>query len=84
MPPSINIISRSALFATAKTDGTLVYLSDKLSDLLGYTEEAVNQSLAAVLTTDEGQQQYLKEILQGNRHSESEAEIEIRTRNGQK
>ncbi|MGB6153286.1 MAG: type IV pili methyl-accepting chemotaxis transducer N-terminal domain-containing protein, partial [Pricia sp.] len=61
------VIDNAALFASARKDGSIVFISKKLLNLLGLGEPQVNRPLAELLTTDTGQQEYLREILKGNR-----------------
>ena len=61
------VIDNAALFASARTDGSLVFISKKFMELLGLTENQLNKPISEVLTTDVGQQQYLKEVFKGTR-----------------
>ena len=61
------VIDNAALFASARKDGSIVFISKKLLNLLGLNEKQANRPLAELLTTDTGQQEYLREILKGNR-----------------
>ena len=77
------VIDNAALFASIKKDGAVVFISRKFRELLGYKEEEPNKPFSELLTTDEGQQQYLREILKSNRNSIRTEEIRIRTAKGE-
>ena len=74
------VIDNAALFASIRKDGTVVFISKKFLDLLGYTRADVQKPFPELLTTDEGQQQYLVEILKSNKNTIRNEEIRIRTR----
>ena len=61
------VIDNVALFASVRKDGTIVFISKKFLDLLGHTQQNLNKPLSEILTVDEGQQVYLKEVLKVNR-----------------
>lgn len=61
------VIDNAALFASIRKDGTVVFISKKFLDLLGHTQQNLNKPLSEILTVDEGQQAYLKEVLKVNR-----------------
>ncbi len=77
------VIDNAALFASIKKDGTVVFISRKFRELLGYKEEAPAEPFSELLTMDEGQQQYLTEILKSNRTTIRTEEIRIRTPKGE-
>lgn len=77
------VIDNAALFVSIKKDGTVVFISKKFLDLLGYTKGELNKPFSELLTTDEGQQQYLREILKRNRNAIRNEEIRIRTLHGE-
>jgi len=77
------VIDNAALFASIKKDGSVVFISKKFLDLLGYNKRELNKPFSEVLTTDEGQQQYLREILKSNRNAIRTEEIRIRTLQGE-
>lgn len=77
------VIDNAALFASIKKDGTVVFISRKFRELLGYREEEPGKPFSELLTTDEGQQQYLREILKSNRSTIRTEEIRIRTSKGE-
>ena len=72
------VIDNAALFASAKHDGSVVFISKKFRDLLGYADTEPNKPLSEILTTDEGQQQYLMEVLKNNRKTIRTEEIRIK------
>lgn len=78
------VIDNAALFASARTDGTVVFISKKFRSLLEVSDIPSNVPLSQILTTDEGQQQYLNEILTKPRKSIRSEEIEIKTQTGNK
>lgn len=61
------VIDNVALFASIRKDGTVVFISKKFLDLLGHDRKNLNRPLSEILTVDEGQQSYLKEVLKVNR-----------------
>ncbi|MEO9894062.1 PAS domain-containing protein [Aurantibacter sp.] len=74
------VIDNAALFASARADGSIVFISKKFLNLLGVEREQLNKPLSELLTTDEGQQRYLKEVLKNNRKNNiRNEEIEITT-----
>ena len=77
------VIDNAALFASARKDGTIVFMSKKFVELLGYTDQDLQTPLSEILTTDEGQQEYLKELLKTNRKNViRDEEIFITTKTG--
>ncbi|MEB8346505.1 type IV pili methyl-accepting chemotaxis transducer N-terminal domain-containing protein [Flavobacteriaceae bacterium KMM 6898] len=76
------VIDNAALFASAKNDGSVVFMSKKFLELLGCEKEDLNKPLSEILTVDEGQQQYLKEILKSKRQQLRSEEIKVKTKNG--
>ncbi|MGP1991798.1 ATP-binding protein [Zobellia laminariae] len=77
------VIDNAALFASARKDGSIVFISKKFLGLLGITENQLNKPLAEILTTDSGQQEYLREVLKGNRKNVIRTEeIKITTLEG--
>lgn len=77
------VIDNAALFASAKNDGSIVFISKKFQELLGSTSSDLSVPLSELLTTNEGQQEYLKEVLKSNRKSIRSEEIKIRTKKEQ-
>ncbi len=78
------VIDNAALFASVRSDGTVVFISKKFLTLLEASNIPPNAHLSEILTTDEGQQQYLGEILTKPRKSIRTEEIEIKTKAGNK
>ncbi|MEC3966404.1 type IV pili methyl-accepting chemotaxis transducer N-terminal domain-containing protein [Flagellimonas halotolerans] len=78
------VIDNAALFASARNDGTVVFISKKFLTLLETSNIPPNTHLSEILTTDEGQRQYLGEILTKPRKSIRTEEIEIKTKAGNK
>src|SRR5690606_16547272 len=77
------MIDNAALFASIGKDGNVVSISKKFNELLGRKDQDINMPLYEILTTDEGQQQYLEEVLKSNRKSIRTEEIKIRTAKGE-
>ena len=77
------VIDNAALFASAKQDGNVVFISKKFNELLGRDAQELNRPLYEILTTDEGQQQYLAEVLKSNRKNIRTEEIKIKTTKGE-
>tara|TARA_R110000868_G_scaffold29420_3_gene109327 strand:+ start:3474 stop:5318 length:1845 start_codon:yes stop_codon:yes gene_type:complete len=77
------VIDNAALFASAKQDGQVVFISKKFNELLGRNDQDLNKPLYELLTTDEGQQQYLMEVLKSNRKNIRTEEIKIKTINSE-
>tara|TARA_B100001750_G_scaffold231123_1_gene228334 strand:- start:121398 stop:123245 length:1848 start_codon:yes stop_codon:yes gene_type:complete len=61
------VIDNAALFASARQDGSIVFISKKFLTLLDLKPNEIKKHISEILTTEEGQQQYLKEILKNNR-----------------
>ncbi|MFC4097201.1 ATP-binding protein [Euzebyella saccharophila] len=77
------VIDNASLFASARQDGSIVFMSKKFLQLLGLEASDLKRPLSEVLTTEEGQQQYLKEILKNNRKNFIRTEeIKITTEKG--
>tara|TARA_R110000868_G_scaffold34421_1_gene124334 strand:- start:34425 stop:36266 length:1842 start_codon:yes stop_codon:yes gene_type:complete len=76
------VIDNAALFASTKNDGSVVFISKKFQELLGCNTQDLSKPLSEILTTNEGQQQYLKEVLKSNRKSLRSEEIKIHTKKG--
>jgi len=73
-------IENAVLYASLHTDGSVLYMSKKLQKLLGLKPNHIKGAIEELLTTDQGKQIYLKELIQ-NRKKDWTAEIEITTRN---
>ncbi|SHJ00523.1 sensor histidine kinase [Pseudozobellia thermophila] len=78
------VIDNAALFASVRHDGSVVFISKKFLDLLNIKSGDLNRPLSEILTTDEGQQQYLKKVLRNNRKNVIRTEeIRITTVSGE-
>lgn len=76
------VIDNAALFASARSDGSIAFMSKKFLDLLELSKENLNKPLSEILTEDDGQKQYLREIFKGKRKNIRTEEIEIKTKTG--
>jgi PAS domain S-box-containing protein len=77
------VIDNAALFASARKDGSVVFISKKFLKLLGITDRELNRPLSEILTADEGQREYLREVLKSNRKNViRNEEIKITTQQG--
>ncbi len=76
------VIDNAALFASIRKNGTVVFISKKFLNLLGISKVQLNSPLSEILTDDEGQQQYLREMVTSKRKNIRNEEIEIRTKAG--
>ena len=76
------VIDNAALFASTKSDGSVVFISKKFLALLEIPEFNLNRPLSEILTEDEGQQQYFREILTSKRKNIRTEEIKISTKAG--
>lgn len=75
-------IDNAALFASTRMDGSVVFISKKFLNLLGMDKPLGNKHLSEILTQDEGQQQYLREILSSRSKNIRTEEIEISSKTG--
>ncbi|MDP5229388.1 MAG: histidine kinase [Cellulophaga sp.] len=75
------VIDNAALFASTKNDGSIVFMSKKFQELLACSDKDLLKPLSEVLTTNEGQQEYLKEVLKNNRNTIRSEELCIGTKN---
>ena len=73
-------IDSAALFVSTNFDGSAVYMSKKFQKLLGLSTKAVKGAVEELITKDEGQQIYLKDLIR-NRRKNWEGEVEITTHN---
>lgn len=78
------VIDNAALFASTRSDGTVVFISKKFLALLEQSKTNLNVPLSDILTEDMGQQQYLREIFTRKRKNIRSEEIEVKTKTGQK
>lgn len=76
------VIDNAALFASIKNNESVVFISKKFQDLLGCSTQDLSKPLSEILTINDGQQQYLKEVLKNSRKNIRTEEIKIRTKKG--
>lgn len=74
------VIDNAALFASIKNNESVVFISKKFQELLGCNTQDLAKPLSEILTTNEGQQQYLKEVFKSNRKNIRNEEIKIKTK----
>ena len=77
-------IDNAALFADISMDGSPSFVSKKFLNLLGETEKPTKTHLSEILTQEEGQQQYLREILSPKNKNIRTEEIEITTKSDER
>jgi PAS domain S-box-containing protein len=70
-------MDQAALFASAKTDGQVVYMSDKFRKLLGLTEAPLRGTLPELMSRQEGEQQYLQELITAARSGIRTSEVTL-------
>lgn len=73
-------VDQAVLFASATLNGEAIYMSEKLCELLNLKKGDVQGNLASLISTDEGEQQYLEELIQTSRSSIWSGEVKITTR----
>ena len=73
-------IDSAALFVSTNFDGSAVYMSKKFQTLLGLSTKDIKGAVEELITKDEGQQIYLKDLIR-NRRKNWEGEVEITTHN---
>ena len=78
------VIDNAALFASIRKNGTVVFISKKFMNLLGLSKAQLNVPFSEILTEDEGQQQYLREIVTSKRKNIRNEEIDITTKEGKR
>lgn len=78
------VMDHAVLFATAKRDGTVLYMSKKLADLLGLEKKEIRGSIEHLFSQKEGQQQNLKDLFQSTRQKIVEGELELTTKHQNK
>ena len=77
------VIDHAALFASARKDGSVVFISKKFLTLLNITDQDLNRPLSEILTTDDGQREYMREVLKSTRKNVvRNEEIKITTVSG--
>ncbi|MEM6805429.1 MAG: type IV pili methyl-accepting chemotaxis transducer N-terminal domain-containing protein, partial [Bacteroidota bacterium] len=77
-------VDQAALFASTTLDGGLIYMSEKLQKFLGKPEITPNRNLAEVLSINEGEQQYINQIIRTPRSTIWNGEISISKQNEKK
>ena len=76
-------VDQAVLFASAKIDGRVIHLSNKLIELLHVKASEIKGELAELLSTKEGEQEYIKTIIKRSRSSIWSGEVRITTRKQQ-
>ncbi|MEM6700529.1 MAG: type IV pili methyl-accepting chemotaxis transducer N-terminal domain-containing protein, partial [Bacteroidota bacterium] len=76
-------VDQAVLFASATLDGEVIYMSEKLCKLLKLKKEAVQGNLASLLSANEGEQQYLQELIQTSRSNIWNGEVKTTTQKGE-
>jgi PAS domain S-box-containing protein len=71
------VVDNAALFASAKLDGTVLYMSKKFCELLGVDQKEIRGSIEQLLTKKEGQQQKLKDLFLSTRQKLWTGEVEL-------
>jgi PAS domain S-box-containing protein len=77
-------LDNAALFASVAQDGTVVHMSKKFNTLLGIENQDVQEQLEELLQLEVGEQQTIKELLKGKRHSIWVGELQVLTKNNEK
>ncbi|WNJ17842.1 ATP-binding protein [Pontibacter sp. G13] len=77
-------VDQAALFASIRLDGSLIYMSEKLKLFLGYRHKKPMGQFAEIMTTHEGEQQYLSQIIRTPRSTIWTGEVSITSLNGTK
>ncbi|MEI6866068.1 ATP-binding protein [Flavicella sp.] len=77
------VVDNAALFASTKLDGTVLYMSEKFSNLLGLDKKEIRGSIERLLTKKEGQQQKLKDVFLTTRQKSWTGEVELTSRRGE-
>lgn len=77
-------VDQAALFASATTDGKVLYMSQKFKKLLGITNHDYLHDLPELMTTNTGEQQFLRERLKVTRSQIWNEELSITTEDGRK
>ena len=75
-------IDNAALFASTDRNGKIAFISKKFLGLLGLEKTPVNSYLYEALTQNEGQQQYLRELLSLKKRNIRTEEIKIQNHKG--
>lgn len=74
-------IDNAVLFVSTNTKGDALYMSEKFQNLLNLSSNTVQGSVEELLTVDQGQQIYLKNLIR-NRKNIWEGEVEVTTNTG--
>ena len=77
------VVDNAALFASTKLDGTVLYMSEKFSNLLGLDKNEIRGSIETLLTKKEGQQQKLKDVFLTTRQKSWTGEVELTSQRGE-
>jgi PAS domain S-box-containing protein len=77
-------LDNAALFASVAQDGTVVHMSKKFNTLLGIENQDVQEQLEELFQLEVGEQQTIKELLKGKRHSIWVGELQVLTKNNEK
>lgn len=72
-------VDQAALFASTTLHGELIYISDKLTKFLGYKNSKPTGYFADILSKNEGEQDYLTQIIKTPRSSIWTGEVPITT-----
>ena len=73
------VVDNAALFASAKLDGTVLYMSKKFCELLGVEKKEIRGPIEHLLTKKEGEQQKLKDLFLTTRQKMWTGEVELTT-----
>jgi two-component system sensor histidine kinase DegS len=74
------VIDNAALFASTKLDGTVIYMSKKLGDLLGLDKKEVRGAIERLLSVKEGEQQNINDLIGATRHKIWKGEVALTSR----
>ena len=77
-------IDQTALFASLTKDGRIIHISEKFKQLLGNNETAINRSFPELLTQQEGEQDYIADLLKIPRSSIWNGEVSYTESDGKK
>ncbi|MEO0469302.1 MAG: type IV pili methyl-accepting chemotaxis transducer N-terminal domain-containing protein [Bacteroidota bacterium] len=77
-------VDQAALFASTNLDGRLMYMSEKLMRFLGYEAQKPSGQLAEILSSNEGEQQYIDQIIRTPRSVIWTGELAVTTVQGEK
>ncbi|MEL6193041.1 MAG: histidine kinase, partial [Bacteroidota bacterium] len=77
-------LDQASLFASTTVDGNLIYISEKLAKFLGFQNDKPEGQFAEILSSNEGEQQYIASLLQTPRSTIWNGEVSITTRSKDK